>query len=81
MPSCAASTPGSTRFARLKLVHALRDSGFPSMGWRQALTEAPFTNLSSSTDEETETLRVALAAEERLLSATPAGVPSLSLEG
>ncbi|MDQ6893770.1 MAG: glycosyltransferase family 2 protein [Acidobacteriota bacterium] len=68
-------------FRTLKLVHALRDSGFASMGWRQALTEAPFTNLSSSTDEETETLRIALAAQERLLSATPAGVRSRSLEG
>jgi hypothetical protein len=68
-------------FRTLKLVHALRDSGFPSMAWRQALTEAPFTNLSASTDEETETLRIALAAEERLLSARPAGVPSLSMEG
>jgi hypothetical protein len=68
-------------FRTLKLVHALRDSGFPSIGWRQALTEAPFTNLAASTDEETDALRLALAAEERLLSASPAGVPSLSLEG
>ena len=66
-------------FRTLKLVHALRDSGFPSMGWRQALTEAPFTGLSWSTDEETETLRIALAAEERLLSSSPAGVPSRTL--
>lgn len=64
-------------FRTLKLVHALRDAGFPSMHWRQALTEAPFTNLVSSTDEETDTLRRELAAEEARLSATRAGVPAL----
>jgi len=67
-------------FRTLKLVHALRDAGFPSMGWREALAEAPFTNLASSTDDGTDALRLALAGEERLLSASPAGVPALSLE-
>ncbi|HEY6050221.1 MAG TPA: hypothetical protein VIZ58_03165, partial [Thermoanaerobaculia bacterium] len=67
-------------FRTLKLVHALRDAGLPSIPWRQALAEAPFTNLSSSTDDETDALRLALAREERLLSATPAGVPALALE-
>ena len=47
-------------FRTLKLVHALRDEGFPSLPWRQALAEAPFTDLvSAPDDEETETLRVA----------------------
>ncbi|MEP6768744.1 MAG: hypothetical protein ABJC61_08750 [Acidobacteriota bacterium] len=55
-------------FRTLKLVHALRDEGFPSLPWRQALTEAPFTDLvSAPDDEEPETLRVRLAEKERTL--------------
>ncbi|MCA1580780.1 MAG: glycosyltransferase family 2 protein [Acidobacteria bacterium] len=55
-------------FRTLKLVHALRDEGFPSLPWRQALAEAPFTDLvSAPEDEETETLRIRLAARERTL--------------
>ena len=61
-------------FRTLKLIHALRDAGFPSLHWRQALAEAPFTGLTSSTAEDEEDLRRALAREERKLSATPAGV-------
>ncbi len=61
-------------FRTLKLVHALRDAGLPSMPWRQALAEAPFAGLSASTQDEPETLRRALAAEERSLSGTPAGL-------
>jgi hypothetical protein len=67
-------------FRTLKLVHALRDAGLPSMDWRQALTEAPFTNLTSSTDEETDTLRKELVAEEAKLAATRVGVPALVSE-
>ena len=55
-------------FRTLKLVHALRDGGLPSMPWRQALAEAPFTGLSASTQDEPESLRRALAAEERTLA-------------
>jgi hypothetical protein len=65
-------------FRTLKLVHALRDAGLPSMPWRQALTEAPFTNLTSSTEDATDTLRKELAIEESKLAATRAGVPALT---
>jgi hypothetical protein len=61
-------------FRTLKLVHGLRDAGFPSMPWRQALTEAPFTGLVSSTEEDPETLRRNLAGQERTLSGRRAGV-------
>src|SRR5207247_11157578 len=60
-------------FRTLKLVHALRDGGLPSLPWPEALAEAPFTNLSASTVEEAEPLRKLLAAEERKLATTPAG--------
>ena len=60
-------------FRTRKLVHALRDGGLPSPGYREALAEAPFTGLSASTEEEPELLRQALAAEERKLAAAPAG--------
>jgi len=61
-------------FRTLKLIHALRGTGLPSMPWRQALAEAPFAGLAASTQDEPEPLRRALAAEERKLSETPAGV-------
>jgi len=64
-------------FRTLKLVHALRDAGLPSLPWRQALTEAPFTNLTASTDDETETLRRELAEEEAKLAALRAGVSAM----
>lgn len=64
-------------FRTLKLVHALRDAGLPSMPWHQALTEAPFTNLTASTDEGTEVLRADLAREESTLHATRAGVAAM----
>ncbi len=60
-------------FRTRKLVHALRDGGFPSPGYREALAEAPFTGLAASTEEEPEFLRQALASEERKLAETPAG--------
>lgn len=64
-------------FRTLKLVHALRNEGFPSLPWRQAVTEAPFTGLVGSTEEDSETLRKALAAEERKLAKRRAGVTEL----
>ncbi len=64
-------------FRTLKLVHALRDGGFRSLGWREALAEAPFTGLSSWTVEDPEPLRQALAAAERKLAEKPAGVPAI----
>ncbi len=66
-------------FRTLKLAHALRDGGLASIPWREALAEAPFTGLSSSTENEPEALRAALADAERGLSKTPAGVPALSI--
>ena len=65
-------------FRTLKLVHALRDGGLPSLPWREALAEAPFTRLSASTVEAVEPLRKALAVEERRLGETPAGVTSIA---
>ncbi len=62
-------------FRTLKLAHALRDGGLPSLPWREALSEAPFTALSSSTEDDAEELRAAMADEERKLSAAPAGLP------
>jgi hypothetical protein len=61
-------------FRTRKLIHALRDGGLSSLPWREALAEAPFTNLSASTEDDPEALRQALIAEERKLSATPAGL-------
>jgi hypothetical protein len=66
-------------FRTLKLVHALRDGGLPSLPWREALAEAPFTALSGSTEDDPETLRAALAEAERALSQTPAGVTALAI--
>ncbi|MGH9318224.1 MAG: glycosyltransferase family 2 protein [Thermoanaerobaculia bacterium] len=64
-------------FRTLKLVHALRDGGIRSLPWREALAEAPFTGLAGSTEDDVEALREALAQEERRLSESPAGLPSL----
>ncbi|HEY3202521.1 MAG TPA: hypothetical protein VGL03_02565 [Thermoanaerobaculia bacterium] len=58
----------------LKLVHALRDGGLASLPYREALAEAPFTGLSTSTEDDVEALRTALAERERQLAAAPAGV-------
>ncbi len=68
-------------FRTLKLVHALRDGGLRSLPWREALAEAPFTGLSSSTEDDPEELRRSLAEEERKLGSIPAGVPPLEREG
>ena len=61
-------------FRTLRFVHLLRDGGLRSLAWRQALSEAPFTSLSGSTEEDTEALRQALAQEERKLAGTTVGV-------
>jgi len=62
-------------FRTLKLIHALRDGGLPSLPYVEALAEAPFTGLTSTTEDDVEWLRRALAAEERTLAAAPAGLP------
>ncbi len=61
-------------FRTLKLIRALQAGGLPALAWREALAEAPFTGLSSSTVDEPEALRRALAARERELAQTPAGL-------
>jgi hypothetical protein len=65
----------------VQLLHALRNGGFPSIGFRQALTEAPFTHLTDSTEEDLEGLRRALMVQEAALAGIPAGVPSLRQVG
>jgi hypothetical protein len=61
-------------FRTLKLIHALRDGGLPSLPWRESLAEAPFTHLSSSTQDDPEPLRRLIAAEEKKLSREPVGL-------
>ncbi len=63
-------------FRTLKLIRALQTGGLPALPWREALAEAPFTGLSASTQDDPEPLRRALAAEERKLAESPAGVPA-----
>jgi hypothetical protein len=72
---------GFDAFRTRKLVDALRDGGLTSLPYREALSEAPFTGLTDSTEEDLESLRSLLAEEERKLSAVPAGVPALEPEG
>jgi hypothetical protein len=67
-------------FRTLKLIHALRDGGLPSLPYLEALAEAPFTELSSSTEDDPEKLRVALLQKERELDGIPTGVGALELE-
>ncbi|HEY3170101.1 MAG TPA: hypothetical protein VGK08_03780 [Thermoanaerobaculia bacterium] len=71
---------GFDAFRTRKLVDALRDGGLTSLPYREALSEAPFTGLRDSTEEDLETLRSLLAEEERKLSVVPAGVPALEPE-
>lgn len=71
---------GFDAFQTRKLLDSLRDAGFPSLDFREALSEAPFTGLTASTEDELETLRFLLAEEEKKLSAVPAGIPGLELD-
>lgn len=68
-------------FRTKELLEALAKGGFAKLPYRQALTEAPFTGLVDSTDEDLEFLRRALAERERELAVHPAGVPPLLPEG
>ena len=65
-------------FRTLKLIHALRDEGIPSLPYPKALSEAPFTGLSAATEDDVEWVRHALAQQERLLAETPTGLPALA---
>ena len=67
-------------FRTLKLIHALRDCGLPSLPYAEALAEAPFTGLSAATEDDAEWVRHALAQQERLLAETPTGLPALAAE-
>ncbi len=68
-------------FRTRQLLEALRDSGLPALPYLQALTEAPFTGLTDQAEDDLVTLGITLAAQERLLSVAPAGVPSIEPEG
>ncbi|HEY1250442.1 MAG TPA: hypothetical protein VGH97_04585 [Thermoanaerobaculia bacterium] len=65
-------------FRTLKLIHALRDGGIPSLPYAEALAEAPFTGLTAATEDDAEWERRELADRERSLAASPAGLPSLA---
>jgi hypothetical protein len=71
---------GFDAFSTRRLLDDLRDAGLPSIGFRDALSEAPFTGLTASTEDEIETLRLLLAEEEKRLSVVPAGIPSVELD-
>ncbi|HLN92319.1 MAG TPA: hypothetical protein VK389_00525 [Thermoanaerobaculia bacterium] len=64
-------------FRTRRLMDDLRDGGLVSLPLRKALSEAPFTGLGDSTDDDLETLRLLLAEEEKTLARVPAGVPAL----
>jgi hypothetical protein len=68
-------------FRTKELLEALAKGGLTKLPFRQALTEAPFTGLVDSTDENLEFLRRTLAERERELATHPAGVPPLLPEG
>ena len=68
-------------FRTRELLDALGTGGLVPLPFRQALAEAPFTGLAESTEDDLETLRAALAREERALAVHPAGVPPLLPEG
>jgi hypothetical protein len=67
-------------FRTLKLIHGLRDGGLPLLPYRDALAEAPFTELSTSTEEDPEKLRLALLEKERELEGQPAGVVAMEID-
>lgn len=68
-------------FRTRRLLATLSESGLPALPYLQALTEAPFTGMIDTTEEDLATLGDALAEQERQLAAAPAGVPSLEPEG
>jgi hypothetical protein len=58
-----------------RLLDLLRAGGLRPLPWREALAEAPFAELSESVEEDLDALLAHLAAVERKLSASPAGLP------
>lgn len=67
-------------FRTRRLMDDLKDAGLASLPLRAALSEAPFTGLVDSTDDDLETLRRFLAEEEKTLGRVAAGVPALELD-
>lgn len=57
-----------------QLLDALGKGGVPPLPFRQALSEAPFTALSGSTEDDLDILCEHLAAQERALADSPAGL-------
>lgn len=57
-----------------RLLDALRAGGLRPLPWREALSEAPFADLSESVEDDPDALLAHLAAAERRLSAFPAGL-------
>jgi hypothetical protein len=67
-------------FRTRELIEKLGRLGMTPLPWRQALSEAPFTGLVASTEDDIEALRHNLALEEAVLSVSPAGVPAMELD-
>jgi hypothetical protein len=67
-------------FRTRELIEQLGRLGMTPLPWRQALSEAPFTGLTASTDDDPEMLRQSLALQEAVLSVSPAGVPAMELD-
>ena len=58
-----------------RLLDLLRAGGLRPLPWREALREAPFTDLAGSVEEDSDALLAHLASLERRLSGSPAGLP------
>lgn len=59
-----------------RLLDLLRGGGLRPLPWHEALREAPFTDLAGSVEEDPDALLKHLAALERRLSGSPAGLPA-----
>jgi hypothetical protein len=57
-----------------RLLDLLRSGGLRPLPWREALREAPFTDLAGSVEEDPDALLDHLAKRERELSKSPAGL-------
>jgi hypothetical protein len=58
-----------------RLLDLLRAGGLRPLPWREALREAPFTDLTGSVEEDPDALLAHLSALEKRLSESPAGLP------
>lgn len=57
-----------------QLLDLLGKGGLPPLPWRQALSEAPFTALSGSAEDDLDALALHMAGLERPLADSPAGL-------